>query len=247
MIDFAKVMEHVRGVIAAIEPNDSQERFEKLGVTVVRAEARFRDERTVEAGGHEIRARRFVIATGSSPASPPIPGIETAPHFTNETIFDNLVLPRHLVIVGGGPIGLEMAQAHRRLGAEVTVLEAFTPLAKDDPELAQIVLDRLAAEGVSVLSRVKITELRKTESGVAADIESEDWQADHLRQPSPGGGRAQAKHRGTQSGGRRASDTRRAASPSIGGSEHRTRGYMRSVTWPVECNSRTSPTITRDW
>ncbi len=171
VVDFAKVMTHVRGVVAAIEPNDSQERFEKLGVTVMRAQAHFRDGRTVEAGGQEITARRFVIATGSSPAIPPIPGLEATPHFTNETIFDNQVLPSHLVIVGAGPIGLEMAQAHRRLGAQVTVLEAFTPLAKDDPELAHVVLERLAAESIAILAGVRIAEVRRTESGLAADIE----------------------------------------------------------------------------
>jgi pyruvate/2-oxoglutarate dehydrogenase complex dihydrolipoamide dehydrogenase (E3) component len=171
LIDFTKVMAHVRGVIAAIEPNDSQERFEKLGATVIRATGRFRDGRTVEAGGHEIRARRFVVATGSSPAIPPIPGLATTRHFTNETVFDSDVLPRHLVIIGAGPIGLEMAQAYRRLGADVTVLESKAPLAKDDPELAQILLERLAAEGTTILPQVKIAEVRNIGSGVVADIE----------------------------------------------------------------------------
>ena len=110
-------MEHVQSVIKGIEPHDSVERFEGLGVTVIQDWARFADERTVEAGGHAIRARRFVIATGSSPTLPPIPGLADAPHLTNETLWDNRVLPEHLIVIGGGPIGMEMAQAHRRLPA----------------------------------------------------------------------------------------------------------------------------------
>ena len=122
-VDFAAVMDHVHGVIAAIEPNDSQERFEGLGVRVLRAAGRFTGSDTVEAGGTRIRARRIVIATGSSPATPPIPGLESVPFLTNETVFENRILPRHLIVIGGGPIGIEMAQAHRLLGADVTVLE----------------------------------------------------------------------------------------------------------------------------
>ncbi|HEX9837042.1 MAG TPA: FAD-dependent oxidoreductase, partial [Alphaproteobacteria bacterium] len=138
-IDYARVHAHVHGVIAEIAPNDSVERFEGLGVTVLRAEARFTGRRTVEAGGRVIRARRFVIATGSSPAIPPIPGLDTVPYHTNETIFETASLPRHLVIVGGGPIGTELAQAFRRLGSRVSVIEMLRLLPNDDPELAAIV------------------------------------------------------------------------------------------------------------
>ncbi len=142
-VDFAAVMDHVRSVIETIAPIDSQERFEGLGVTVIRAAARFTSPGEVEAGGQTIRARRFVVATGSSPAAPPIPGLDEAGYLTNETLFENRERPDHLIIIGGGPIGMEMAQAHRRLGSRVTVLEAIAPLGKDDPELAAVVLDRL--------------------------------------------------------------------------------------------------------
>ncbi len=155
-VDFARVMDHVQGVIAAIAPNDSVERFEGLGVRVLKEEARFVGRDTLQAGSHRIRSRRIVLATGSRPALPPIPGLATAPHFTNETIFANRVLPAHLVVIGGGPLGLEMAQAHRRLGARVTVLEAHAFLAKDDPELSAAVVERLKAEGVVLRDRVKI-------------------------------------------------------------------------------------------
>lgn len=160
-IDFAKVHAHVHGVIAAIAPNDSKERFTGLGVRVIAGAARFKDRRTVAVDDVEIRARRFVLATGSAPAAPPIPGLDQVPYLTNETIFDLTRAPEHLIVIGGGPIGLEMAQAHRRLGAEVTVLEALVPLAKDDPECAAIVLDRLIRDGVVIRSGVKVTRVER--------------------------------------------------------------------------------------
>jgi pyruvate/2-oxoglutarate dehydrogenase complex dihydrolipoamide dehydrogenase (E3) component len=149
-IDPRAVHDHVQGVIAAIAPNDSVERFTGLGVRVIQAAGRFVDKSTVEAGEYRITARRFVIATGSSPVVPPIPGLADVPYFTNESIFDNASKLGHLIIIGGGPIGLELAQAHRRLGSEVTVLEGMKALGKDDPELAAVVLAQLRAEGVEI-------------------------------------------------------------------------------------------------
>ncbi|MCF8512325.1 MAG: FAD-dependent oxidoreductase, partial [Rhodobacteraceae bacterium] len=142
-IDFAAVKDHVSGIIADIAPHDSQERFESLGVTVIRAWARFSGPREVEAGGTTIRARRFVIATGSQAAIPPVPGIEDVPYLTNETIFALRRRPDHLLILGGGPIGMEMAQAHRRLGVRVTVIEGAKALGRDDPDCAAVVLGAL--------------------------------------------------------------------------------------------------------
>ncbi|HFC05387.1 MAG TPA: hypothetical protein ENJ55_06745 [Rhizobiales bacterium] len=141
-IDFAKVNDHVKEVIASIAPFDSVERFESLGVKVITAAGAFVDRQTVQAGGETIRARRFVIATGSSPAAPPVPGLDDVDYLTNETIFELRRKPEKLIIIGGGPIGMEMAQAHCRLGCKVTVLEAFDPLGKDDPEHTSIVLGR---------------------------------------------------------------------------------------------------------
>ena len=164
-IDFSRVHDHVHGVIAAIAPNDSKERFSGLGVHVIEGAARFKNRRTVVVGDAvEIRARRFVIATGSSPALPLILGLEAAPYLTNETIFDLTTCPEHLIVIGAGPIGLELAQAFRRLGAEVTVLEAGEPLSRDDPECATIVLDQLAREGVSVRSGVRVTRVEQAQS-----------------------------------------------------------------------------------
>jgi len=155
-VEFDRVHDHIHEVIAAIAPNDSVERFTGLGVNVIKGEARFRDKETVIADGYEIKARRFIIATGSSPALPPIPGIERVPYFTNETIFDNKKEIQKLIIVGGGPIGMELAHAFRRLGSEVVVLEAFKPLAKEDPELAEVVLRQLESEGVEIISDARV-------------------------------------------------------------------------------------------
>jgi pyruvate/2-oxoglutarate dehydrogenase complex dihydrolipoamide dehydrogenase (E3) component len=152
-VDFAAVHRHVHGVIAAIAPHDSVERFEALGVEVILAEARFIGPRHLVAGNRTIRARRIVIATGSEPAIPPVPGIDAVSYFTNETIFDNDTLPEHLLIIGGGPIGIELAQAHRRLGAKVTVIEIAKAMPRDDAELGAVLLQRLAAEGIAVHQR----------------------------------------------------------------------------------------------
>src|SRR5262249_35911158 len=154
-IDFGKVHRHVHNVIAAIAPNDSKERFNGLGVRVIAGAARFKDRNTVAVGDEiEIVARRFVIATGSSPSLPPIAGLEAVPYLTNETVFDLTTRPQHLIVIGAGAIGLELAQAFRRLGAAVTVLEAGEPLAREDGECAAIVVDALAREGVDVRSNV---------------------------------------------------------------------------------------------
>lgn len=164
-VDWAAVHAHVQDVIAAIAPHDSVERFEGLGVHVVKGEARFTGPREVEVGGERISARRFVIATGSSPAVPAIDGLAEVAYFTNETLFDNTEKIGHLLILGGGPIGMEMAQAHRRLGAAVTVIERGHPLSKDDPDLARIVTEALEREGVKFLTCASVTRVAPTAGG----------------------------------------------------------------------------------
>lgn len=158
-IDFAAVHRHVRETIAAIAPNDSAERFTALGVHVIKAAGRFKDRDTLIAGKAEIRARRFVIATGSSPLIPAISGLDKVHYLTNETIFGLARRPRHLIVIGGGPVGLEMAQAFRRLGSQVTVLEAASALGKEDPELAAVVLKQLRAEGIDIREHARITRI----------------------------------------------------------------------------------------
>ena len=169
-VDFAAVMRHVRAVIAAIAPQDSQERFEAMGVRVLRRQARFLGPGTVAAGDDVITARRIVIATGARPAIPPIPGLDRVNYLTNETIFDNETLPAHLVVIGGGPLGLELAQAHRLLGARVTVLEADRALAKDDPELAAELLARLRANGIAIAERTRVLRVAPAGAGIAVTV-----------------------------------------------------------------------------
>ncbi|UOA28263.1 FAD-dependent oxidoreductase [Pseudosulfitobacter sp. DSM 107133] len=171
-VDYAAVMDHVADVIAQIAPVDSVERFEGLGVRVIREWGRFTGARTVQAGDTEITARRIVIATGSSPLVPPIDGLDSVPFETNETLFDLRMRPEHLLIVGGGPIGMEMAQAHVRLGSKVTVIEGARALGKDDPELAQVVLQTLKEEGVEIAENAKVSKI--SGSAGAITIETED-------------------------------------------------------------------------
>lgn len=149
-IAFSRTLAHVREVIAGIAPHDSQERFEGLGVTVLRDHARFVGPDRVRAGTTEVRARRFVIATGSTAALPPLPGLESVPYLTNETLFEERPLPRHLLVLGGGPVGLEMAQAHRRLGSRVTLVEMARLLPNDDPELVAVLRAALTDEGIEI-------------------------------------------------------------------------------------------------
>ena len=167
-IDFNRVHDHIHGVISAIAPNDLVERFEGLGVKVIRASARFTGPDTVEANGATIKARRFVLATGSRAAHPSIPGLDDVPFLTNETIFDRKSAPEHLIVIGGGPIGMEMAQAHRRLGADVTVLQKRTILPKDDPDLVTVVRNRLTVEGVDLREGVEIARVERHGNGIAA-------------------------------------------------------------------------------
>lgn len=169
-IDFKAAHDHVHGVIDGIAPHDSVERFEGLGVHVITEHGEFISPREVQAGNTIVRARRFIIATGSRAFVPPIPGIDSVPHFTNENIFENTELPRHLIVIGGGPIGLEMAQAHRRLGSEVTVLEKFSALPKDDPELAKVVLDQMRADGVNILEGVDIERIEQDGEDIAIPV-----------------------------------------------------------------------------
>ena len=179
-VDFGKVHDHVHGVIAGIAPLDSVERFEGLGVTVIKAEAKFVGPGAVEAGGTRIEARRFVVATGSRAAVPPIPGLAETPYLTNETIFDLTALPDHLIIIGGGPIGMEMAQAFRRLGSQVTLLEGAGVLAKDDPELVSVVVDQVKADGVDIREGVSITSIEQTDDGIRVAFGKEAIEGSHL-------------------------------------------------------------------
>src|SRR5579863_4543968 len=171
-IDFAAVADSIARVIERIAPNDSAERFERLGVRVVSAEARFVDRRTIRAGDHAIRPRRFVIATGSTPVVPPIPGLDRTPFFTNETVFVNRTAPSHLIVIGGGPVGIELAQAHRGLGAAVTVIDAGPILPHDDPELTVLLARRLTEDGIALKPSVAVAAIEQAGSEIAVTLAS---------------------------------------------------------------------------
>ncbi len=149
-VDLRRVLATVHDAVERVAENDAAERFEALGVDVVRAAGRFVDKRTVEAGDVLVRARRFVVATGSSPAVPATPGLASIPYLTNETLFNSDQPIGHLIVVGGGPQGIELAQAYRRLGARVTVLEQGRALARIDAELSAVALRQVRRDGVTI-------------------------------------------------------------------------------------------------
>ncbi len=178
-IDFARVHASVQGVIARIAPQDSVERFTGLGVRVIQDHARFTGPRELVAGECTIRARRFVVATGAAPLVPPIPGIEDVPYHTNETIFGETALPGHLLILGGGPIGVELGQAFARLGARVTILEAARILPRDDQELVEVVRNRLRADGVAIHEGARVEAVERRAGGLAARVGGDGPKAWH--------------------------------------------------------------------
>ena len=178
---FEAARDHVAAAIAAIAPHDSQERFEGLGCHVIRDWGRFESPTELVAGGQRIRARRLVIATGSSPALPPVPGLEACAPLTNETIFALREKPRRLLILGAGPVGVEMAQAHRALGCEVTVIEAGQALGREDPEAAALVLARLREQGVEIVENVTLARAEPLTPGAALIAEDgRRWEGDAL-------------------------------------------------------------------
>jgi pyruvate/2-oxoglutarate dehydrogenase complex dihydrolipoamide dehydrogenase (E3) component len=158
VIDWAGVRAHVHGVIAALAPNDREERFRGLGATVLRGTARFVAADALAVDGTRLSARRMVVAAGSRPAAPPIPGLRDIAYLTNERLFDLAERPEHLLILGGGPIGLEMADAYGGLGCRVTVVEARHIAGKEDPELAAGLRAALTARGVTIMEGVEVAE-----------------------------------------------------------------------------------------
>ena len=166
-VDFARVMKHVHAAQEAIEPNDSPARFRSLGVDVIIGNARFVDKSRVYADGREMKARHLVIATGSRPAIPEIPGIDTVPYYTNETIFSIQTLPASMIVLGGGAVGVELAQAFALLGSRVTILEADRQILRtEDAEVAEAIHSGLTQDGVDIRIGAKVTSIQRTNEGV---------------------------------------------------------------------------------
>ena len=164
-IDFSAVKDYVFETIQTIEPHDSPERFRNLGVNVILEEGHFIDEERVQTSSYTIKARRYVIASGSRPFMPPIPGLDKNKVFTNENIFDLRDKPSHLLILGGGPIGMEMAQSHRRLGCEVSVFDRSGIMPRDDQDNVEILRKVLLDEGVALYEHVAVKEIRHGQEG----------------------------------------------------------------------------------
>jgi len=176
-VDWPRVHDHVKGVIAEIAPMDSVERYTGFGVRVVQAEARFTGPRTVEGGDVRVEAKFIVIATGSTPAVPPIPGLDAVPFLTNETVFDLVERPRRLLVLGGGPIGCELAQAHARLGCEVAIVEAARLLGNEDQEAADVVRLALRRDEVEIHEGAEAVHVGRTDDGVALTVRGEDGES----------------------------------------------------------------------
>lgn len=179
-VDYAAAKDHVHDVIATIAPVDSVERFEGLGVHVISEFGTFISKTEVQAGDNIIEARRFVVSTGSGPFVPPIPGLDTVKHYTNEDIFDLREKPKHLIVIGGGPIGMEMAQAHRRLGCNVTVIEGAKAFGKDDPEMAVFVLEKMKDEGINIIEEAQAEKISGKGDTITVHTPKGDFTGSHL-------------------------------------------------------------------
>ncbi|WP_428390371.1 dihydrolipoyl dehydrogenase family protein [Lichenicoccus sp.] len=170
--DFAAARVNMRRAIETIAPHDSAERFAAWGVEVIRGHAALAGPRSVAVGGHILEAPRIVLAVGSNPVLPPIEGLAQAPYLTNETLFELTDLPAHLLVIGGGPIGIELAQAFRRLGAKVTVIEADRALAREEPEAAAVILGVLRAQGVVVREQTSVQRVATGPDGIQLALET---------------------------------------------------------------------------
>lgn len=173
-VDYAAVRSHLRDVLAAIAPDVSAQRLGGLGVQVISGTARFTDRDTVAVGDTTIKAARYVIATGSLPAIPLIHGLNTVPVLTSENIFDLSELPEHLIVLGGGSAGVELAQAFRHLGAEVTVIEALRVLSDDDAECADVVLGQLARDGIAIYQNTSVRNASREGAKIRLVLETPD-------------------------------------------------------------------------
>ena len=170
-VNMAGVKAHIEDVIASIAPHDSVERFSGLGVKVISSDATFTGHNTVTGGSYTVKAKYFVVATGSSPFVPPVSGFAETPHYTNETIFTLSDVPKHLIIMGGGPIGIEMAQAWRRLGAAVTIVEAASSImSRDEPRLVAILHQQLTQEGINIIESTAISHVSGTDGKITVTL-----------------------------------------------------------------------------
>lgn len=172
-VDYAKVAKRIKEVIDIIQVHDSVERFNSLGAEVRFGEARFMDAHTISLNGGKVSARSWVIATGSSPSAPPIKGLDEVPYLTNVDVFSLQELPESLVVLGGGPIAVKMAQSFQRLGSKVTVIQRSNQiLSREDEDMARYVMEGMQEDGVRFVLGSKVNEVRKADGGVEVLLES---------------------------------------------------------------------------
>ena len=180
-IDIAKVNKRVQQVISTIQVHDDPERFRGYGCEVLFGEASFHDKQTVKFNDRLIKAKKIIVATGSRPMVPPIPGLKEAEYYTNETIFSMKQLPKHFVIIGGGVIGLEIAQAYRRFGSEVTIIEMLDNLL---PSLGEEISNQLASilnnEGINLYLSMKVVRVDKENDETVVVCQNKDGKSIHL-------------------------------------------------------------------
>ncbi|MDP8320887.1 MAG: FAD-dependent oxidoreductase [Candidatus Stygibacter australis] len=171
--DLKAVMRRVKKVIAEIEPHDSRERYESLGVKVFMGESSLIDNHTVKTGDKTITGKKIVIATGSKARIPDLPGLNEVSYLTNKTIFDLEKLPTHLMIIGGGPIGLELGQGFRHLGSRVTIIDRNEHLfPKDDPEVWDVMKKVLQDDGVELLLQSKVNAVSQKDKEITIEIKT---------------------------------------------------------------------------
>lgn len=174
-VDFARIMERVRRLRADISPHDSARRFSEMGVEMFFGNARFSSPKTIEVAGQSLNFANAVIATGARPAIPKVPGLDSVPYLTNETLFELTELPRRLGIIGAGPIGCEMAQAFARLGSEVYLVgSSHGILPREERDAAELVRKSLEADGVRILCCAKDLKVSKEPNSIRLSVEAHD-------------------------------------------------------------------------
>ncbi len=183
--DPANVMDHVRSVVRRVYEGHPRETFEKLGIDVIIGSPAFIDDHHIEVGGRTLSAESFIIGTGSSAFIPPIEGINTVPYLTNQTIFDLRKLPKSMIVLGGGPIGTELAQALNRLGVQITIVEMGEQiLIREEKELRDLLAERLVGEGLHMLTKTKAVRLSRENNGILLNIEHADTGAGTVKAES---------------------------------------------------------------
>ncbi|HTR44388.1 MAG TPA: FAD-dependent oxidoreductase [Thermodesulfovibrionales bacterium] len=184
-VDSGRVMAHVRSVVQKVAQGHLPETFTALGINVLLGTPRFRNNHELELGDTVLSAGSFIISTGSSPFIPPVPGIDTVPYLTNKTIFDIDTLPESMVVIGGGPIGIELASALNRLGMKVSVVHRHrTILNKEEDELTAILTQKLREEGITFLMESQPLRLSREQGKIRLDVEDKRNNASHLETES---------------------------------------------------------------